>query len=304
VGDVVAAGWVENTSSSQDFAVVKLAGGNGNQLWRREIDGTAGGGDLAFALAVDSDGNVVAAGAIQNTATDNDFAVIKFSGADGVELWRKEINGSVNGSDVARGVALDAVGDVIAVGETQNSCCGASGFDFTVVKLSRLDGSEVWRAVIDGTASDTDSGLAVAIDAGGDVLSAGVLINAGTSRDFTVVKLSGATGAEVWRREIDGSANDSSFGDQPEAITVDVLGDAIAAGRIENAETGVDFFVIKLAASDGGEVWRQEIDGSANDTDSATAVAVDLQANVFAAGEVRTAISTDGEVDPVFWTTE
>jgi len=43
------------------------------------------------------------------------------------------------------------------------------------------------------------------VDAAGDVIAAGELQNTGTGIDFAVVKLSGSTGTEIWRRLINGN---------------------------------------------------------------------------------------------------
>jgi hypothetical protein len=48
------------------------------RLWQQNLDGTANGFNEAYSVAVDKQGNVVAAGLTQNTGTDFDFTVAKF----------------------------------------------------------------------------------------------------------------------------------------------------------------------------------------------------------------------------------
>ena len=50
------------------------------------INGTANGFDQAFAVTVDADGDVVAAGSTQNIGTGTDFTVVKLNGADGSDF--------------------------------------------------------------------------------------------------------------------------------------------------------------------------------------------------------------------------
>src|SRR5262245_56455378 len=146
-GDVFAAGRLNNLSTGFDFVVMKFSKTTGSEIWRREINGTDGGFEYALSLAVDPFGDVIAAGRTHNTATHYDFAVIKFSGATGAELWRKEINGTAGTYEYAAAVTTDASGNVIAVGRTNNA---VSGYDFAVIKFARLDGAELWRKEING----------------------------------------------------------------------------------------------------------------------------------------------------------
>ena len=81
-------------------------------------------------------------------------------GASGLMLgcstgWRMNINGTANGSDYAGAVTLTDKNEVVAAGATQNT---GSGFGFTVVKLSKQQGRELWRRVINGTANPPITG--------------------------------------------------------------------------------------------------------------------------------------------------
>ena len=76
-GDVVAAGFTENTGHSRDFTVAKFDR-DGTLLWQQNLNGTANGVDEALSVAVDNQGNVVAAGFTENTGTSFDFTVAKF----------------------------------------------------------------------------------------------------------------------------------------------------------------------------------------------------------------------------------
>jgi len=255
--NVVAAGVTWRSGSSTDFTVIKFDGVTGAELWRQEINGTTNGGNVANAVMVDPNGDVVAAGFTQNSGTFLDFTVIKFDGASGEELWRQEINGTANERDEAFAVTTDAVGDVVAAGITNRmEVCPYPFFcfdlsDFTVVKFSGADGTELWRRVIKGTATDSfDVARAVTADGEGNVVAAGWITNTGTGRDFTVIKFDGVSGEESWRQEINGTANGP---DSALAVTVDGAGNVVAAGSAFNSGTGYDFTVVKLRGEDGGD---------------------------------------------------
>src|SRR6185503_5399175 len=131
-GNVLAAGYTRNTGTGEDFTVAKFAR-DGTLLWQQTLNGTANGFDFASSVAVDNQGNVLAAGQIVNTRTDGDFTVAKFA-HDGTLLWQQSLNGSANFVDVAFSVAVDNQGNVLAAGKTWNT---GTGVDFTVVKFAR-----------------------------------------------------------------------------------------------------------------------------------------------------------------------
>src|SRR5262249_37720201 len=71
-GNAVVAGTVVNTGTGADFLVAKFRGGDGLPLWRYEFDGSGTGfnqADAARAVAVDSHGDVVAAGYTGSSTT-------------------------------------------------------------------------------------------------------------------------------------------------------------------------------------------------------------------------------------------
>ena len=253
-GDVVAAGFLTNDASGRsDFTIVKLSGATGTEVWRQVL-----GGDhlsaLGFAVvAVDGSGNVFAAGSAPIPGIEGSFTVMKLSGGSGAELWRRDFRGSA-GSGLASALVLDSVGDVIAGGyavNMQDDPINPTGLDFTVIKLTGIAGIEVWEQTLRG-ASQAGGGQArgIAIDPADDVVAAGELEGLEGS-DFAVVKLSGTTGAELWRRIVDGTFNGQFEGDEAVAVRADTSGDVAAAGRTKNEGTGVDFTIVRLVGTDG-----------------------------------------------------
>jgi hypothetical protein len=108
-----------------------------------------------------------------------------------------------------------------------------------------------WQTTITGTLSSFELAQAVAVDGSDDVVAAGWTEHTGSGRDFTVVKLDGAGGAERWRYVLNGTL--SSF-DVALAVVVDGAGDVVAAGLTQNTGSGEDFTVVKLRGSDGEDI--------------------------------------------------
>jgi Big-like domain-containing protein len=296
-GNVVAAGSITNTDTGNDFIVVKFDGASGAELWRYVISGaarTGGYSDVANAVAVDGAGNVVAAGVIWrecssvhfNCGPMSDFLVVKLDGATGAELWRQNIENSIDDSDpsgvedVANALAIDGAGDVVAA--------GALGYVSIVVKLDGANGAERWRRVMTRSGGRNPV-RAVAVDGAGNVVVAGKA-SEGTSTgwDFAVEKFNGDTGASVWQQAIHGTHNDAYSNEEAFAVAIDNLGDVTAGGYTSNVDTGSDLTVVKFDGASGVEVWRQVISGAGDGTDWASAVAVDGTGNVAVAGAITT----------------
>ncbi|MBI1748088.1 MAG: PQQ-binding-like beta-propeller repeat protein [Acidobacteria bacterium] len=303
-GNVIAGGYLYNRGTEEDFTVVKLDGKTGRELWQVEINGTANGRDQVNAVTVDAKGDVIAAGWILNLITSFDFAVVKLDGKTGEEIWHVEINGSANREDGVNALAVDPAGNIVAAGYIRNI---STGYDFAVVKLDGNTGDELWRTEIDGTypLSD-DEAYAVAMDSQGNVIAAGRTRNVGTLYDFAVVKLEGGTGKVLWRKDIDGGER---LSDWAGAVVIDREDNVIAAGVTWHTQTNEDFAVLKLDGNTGEEMWRAELNGSADAVDMARAVAVDRKGNVFAVGFVKNLVTEqdfvvvklDGETGKALW---
>jgi len=90
-GDIVSAGSTNNAQTDEDFTVVKLGSADGHEVWRTVIDGTGHGLDRAFAITTDPAGDIVAVGDTTNAAFGEDILVVKLTGTDGREVWRRVI---------------------------------------------------------------------------------------------------------------------------------------------------------------------------------------------------------------------
>src|SRR5205814_1431528 len=115
--------------------------------------------------------------------------------------------------------------------------------DFAVVKLSADRGEERWRFLLDGSAEDFDDASAVAVDAAGDVVAVGTLTEGLPTQLLnpqvdTVIKISGADGHLLWRRDIDNAVP------YPRSVVLDRAGDVfIPLGTFDGA--GARFAVMK-----------------------------------------------------------
>jgi cysteine-rich repeat protein len=231
------------------IVAAKLDDATGMPAWRTDVAGAAGEADVGRALAVGA-GRVVVAGRFDVSGSDDpNFAVVALDATTGTEMWRRSIDGTLLGGadeDDAFGVAIDAAGDVIAAGRITNT---DTDDDLLVVKLAGATGADLWRTVIDGRNDNADVAQALALDASGNVLVAGTVRNPGTRADLLVLKLANATGAELWRAEVNGSEDGADTGLAVAASGADV----VAAGRVQNGATADGYAVVKRTGANGGD---------------------------------------------------
>jgi hypothetical protein len=150
-----------------DAWVIKFDG-NGRRLWKRQ-PGTSGG-DGAFGVATDTDGNVYVVGESDGALGGPnkgglDAWVIKFDG-DGRQLWSRQLGTSA--ADLARGVAIHKDGNVYVVGQTLGALGGPNngGVNAWVI---RFDGDGHPLGSRQPGTSDLDLANGVATDRDGNV---------------------------------------------------------------------------------------------------------------------------------------
>jgi len=253
-GKIVAAGSSRNSYNLQVFAVV-----------RYNADGTLdstflGGGkvtlaigsaeDVAYGVAVQSDGKIVAAGS-SFKGLGYDFALVRFN-TDGTPDSLFGTGGIVTtaiGSsyDVARAVAIQPDQKIVAVGYASSD---ATGYDFAAVRYNTdgtLDsgfGSGGMATISIG--STYDYGWAAAIQANGKIVEAGGYNHASGNFRFALARydtngmpdsLFGTDGTVITPI---GSSDDTAY-----AVAIQSDGKIVAAGYSKNVFNKKDFAVIR-----------------------------------------------------------
>lgn len=257
--------------------VTKHARGDGTPLWRKRLVDGEETPDYVASLTTDPSGDVVVLGGTSGPGAANDAVVWKLSGADGRVLWRFRFDGPGRGADYAIDAAVDASGDVIVGGVSH-----LIAEDMLAIKIDGRTGVEKWHAVVPGPVAGQDQGLAVAIDAHGDVAVVGDSTTAGSIDRFAAIKLRGTDGKLLWRAFAAGPDDNG----QASSAAFDAAGDLVVVGAIAFAATGFDVAVVKLDGATGVERWHRYVDGSAHDFDFGTQLAVTASGDVVAVGGV------------------
>lgn len=256
----------------------------GNFVWAKQL-GAGASYCIGDSIAVDTAGNVYAAGTFSGTAdfdpgpgafsmTANATGAVTFVAkldAGGGFVWAKQLGGGSRSS-----VQVDSSGNVVTTGQLWamgdfDPGDGTYELGPSGVFISKLDGSGdfVSARQFGGDQSVPNS---VVVDGSGSVYTTGSFVG---TRDFDpgpgiynltaagadvfVLKLDGA-GNFVWAKQIGGADADSAYG-----LTVDGAGNVYAAGVFEGIadfDPGPNTFNLQTQGSDSGFVVKLDTAGN------------------------------------------
>src|SRR5687767_11306535 len=151
-------------------------------------------------VAAAPNGDVAVSGQSFRVGGPLDFYTAKYAAADGALLWDKRFSAPV-GSAYGTAVAMDAGGNVIATGSMFRP-----ERDFYTIKYAAADGAVLWTRQYSSPDNRDDEPVAVATDAGGNVLVTGRLggFYVGSPSRFYTAKYAAADGALLWEKSFSG----------------------------------------------------------------------------------------------------
>ncbi len=309
-GSVVVAGTTSGTmpdasSAGGSDVFVAAYGPDGRRLWVRQFGGA--GIDRATGLAVDAQGDAYVSGYTNNRMPPGDSigagdAVLAKVGGDGTLVWLRQFG--TTGSDYARGVALDATGNVFVAGDTNGTLEGAvygGGDGDAFIAKYDASGDLVWQRQFGSAGDDRLNGIAV--DPSGNVLVTGVTTGAlPTNRsrggkDAFLAKYDN-NGQRVWVRQFGSEAADFAY-----AVAAGANGGSYVAGYTYGSMPGqtssgnIDAFLAHFDAN-GNRVGVEQFGG--DQAALANAVTVAPSGTVLVGGWANYDVtSTSG--DPGSW---
>lgn len=267
-GDVAVGGTFRDLAGKPEFAVVKLDGATGGELWRYVLP-TSDAGDTAYDVKVGFGGDVFACG-----THDGFFVVDRLAGATGAVAYDTPVN-----LGTGRACAIDTFDSAVdAVGEFYHG--GDPGL--YVAQVDAATGLVAWVYAAVGDAPPADDGTAVAPagDGSGDVFAAGTLANVATDQDMFVVRLS-KFGDVRWSSTIDDGMKSQDF---LYSMIVDDAGHPVLAGFFVDAT--VDAALVRVDPSTGTPEWTDTFDGAAHEDDAFIAAARAGTGDLVATGEL------------------
>jgi hypothetical protein len=191
-------------------------------IWKFDKDGNAFPGfpilynyasayylpDYAYGIAVDSTGNIIAAGMRGVSGCDGcldknyDWHVRKYD-PSGTLLWEDTYSGAKNLLDYAYKVAVDSKDDIIVVGFTNIGTDNSTNanYDWLVIKYAKEGvgkvGQRLWTKTYESAPGRVEQALNVTVDSGDNVVVAGYVRDASNNPLGRLALLSGVDGSQL-----------------------------------------------------------------------------------------------------------
>lgn len=285
-GNVFVTGTSDGAGSNSAATTVCYNSG-GVQQFANRFEGAGGSIDAGFAIFVDAvtGDSYITGYTYISAAADFNFITIKYNLA-GAQQWATQFNSPDANYDEARAIAVDASGNVYVTGYSQTLVL--TNYNYSTVKYNSA-GVQQWAVQYEGTGADYDRANAITLDATGNVYVTGKSVGVGsTAEDALTIKYNNA-GVSQWTARYNGPSNGY---DEGKSIAVDATGNVYITGYSFTAGANNDYMTIKYDAA-GTQEWITKYNGTGNNSDQATSVAVDALGNVFVAGMSRGAGSNE-----------
>jgi hypothetical protein len=137
-----------------------------------------------------------------------------------------------------------------------------------------------WVRRYNGPGNGDDYATAMAVDGSGNVHVTGFSAGSGTSDDYATLKYD-PSGTQLWVLRYNGPGNSA---DVASAIAVDGSGNICVTGYSVGIGTSNDYATLKYDPAGTQLFWVQRYNGSGNNIDEASAIAVDGSGNVYVTG--------------------
>ena len=245
-GDRLAIGAFHNDGGGSNAGHVRVYAWNGSS-WSQlgsDIDGEATDDESGNSICLDSDGDRLAIGALNNDGGGNSAGhvrVYEWSGGSWSQLG-SDIDGEYSGDHSGVSISLDSDGDRVAIGAYGNGGTANNAGHVRVYEWSGGSWSQL-GSDIDGEAYYDYSGSGVSLDSDGDRVAIGAYGNDGTANFAGHIRIYIWNGGN-WIQggsDIDGEAAfDKSGGEFGHSVSIASNGERVAIGAFQNDGGGSD----------------------------------------------------------------
>ena len=251
-----------------------------------DIDGEAAGDESGWSVAMNSDGTIVAVGAVYNDATGTNAGhvrVYQLSSNSWSQLGN-DFDGEAAGDMSGISVALSSDGSILAVGAWYNSDGGSYAGQVRVFQWS----SGSWAQLgsdIDGGSGIQTLGRSVALSSDGTVLATGAIYNSNPPNNAGVVRVllfSSYSWTQLGSDIVGEAADDISGG----SVSLNSDGTIVAIGAQYNDGTGSNAGHVRVHQFSSGS-WTQlggDIDGEAASDEFGQTVSLNSDGTILAVG--------------------
>ncbi|HMQ79702.1 MAG TPA: T9SS type A sorting domain-containing protein [Ignavibacteria bacterium] len=290
-GYVYITGDVESSLNVKDIIVMKRDAATGSLVWSKTYNGTGNGNDHVSSLTLDNAGNIYICGMSRNNTTDFDILIVKYNNSGGFQ-W--DFTGGQAGFDRGIDIKIDNSGNVFA--------CGTDVFTNVFSKIVTMkfqpDGTQMMQEYIENGIDSSDAASKIAIDAQGNVYTAGYVETLNQGLNIALIKYNNA-GIQQWVRYYNGTSNGN---DAVRDMKIDPAGNIYMTGYSFSSVSNLDYITIKYNTA-GSLLWAARYIGNYLAGDNvATGIALDDSANVYITGGSRES-STGSDIVTVKYNT-
>lgn len=247
----------------------------GVRKWISKYSGLPNQNEDGRSVAVDTSGNVYAAGNIRGTSGLFDILVVKYD-TSGNQLWEALYNSPFNLDDISNCSALDESGNFYVGGYSNGTGTSA---DYILLKYNS-SGAFQWAKRFNGVSNSDDYLQKLLITANGNIAVGGYSFKSLASFDFVTIMYN-PSGNVLWTREYNGPASSS---DQLSDMCSDENSNIYICGKSSGIGTGLDYAAVKYDAS-GNQQWASRYSGGTGTSEETPfAMTVDASGNVFLTG--------------------
>lgn len=285
MNNIIVVGYIVDALGDPDIWVRKYDPA-GTEIWTMVLDPSMGLDDRGFGVDVDASDNIIVGGDIGVGQTSSDIYVTKLDPA-GTELWSVTVDGPDSQNDIAEDVAVDADGNVWAVGSVR---VDMNDSNIWVGKYSP-DGDELFTDVVAGPATLEDRAMGVDVDADGNAFVGGYVSDVEFARDVWLRKYA-PDGTEAWTVVWD---SPNMGADQGFDVAVAPDGSVGVAGLTPLTAINEDVWLGRFANEDGVLIWQKKFGGPAILNDRGLGLATDSQ-NAFIVCGFKGLTGTDTDI--------
>jgi hypothetical protein len=289
-GTIVAIGATRNEGVNGLFSGhTRVYEWDGSSSWNQlgqDIDGEDVADLSGYSVSINSDGTIVAIGALFNDGNGNDSGHTRVYKWDG-SSWNQrgsDIDGEAADDRSGYSVSINSDGTIVAIGANAND---GNGITSGHTRVYKWDGSS-WNQLgsdIDGEAASDQSGNSVSINSDGTIVAIGAFLNDGNGTSSGHTRVYKYNGSDWVQRgsDIDGEASNDQSG---YSVSINSDGTIVAIGAIENDGNGNNSGHTRVYDWDGSS-WNKlgsDIDGEAAGDQSGYSVSINSDGTIVAIG--------------------
>ncbi|CAG0998020.1 Thermophilic serine proteinase [Flavobacteriales bacterium] len=272
-GNVYVTGSVFTSSNDSNDVVTLKYNASGVLQWDEIYNGSSSLNDGGTSLQLDASGNVYVSAFTQDANNGSDFLLLKYNNSGSLLLNQQfDLN---NVHDVPVSLMVTSTRLAIA-GATQ---VGVTDWDYLYVAYHPVNGSYISHSTSTGGTAGFDKVHDLQTDASGNFYLTGTVFNASTGYDILTVKLDDNLNV-IWSANYNST---STMNDVGNALAVDNAGNVIVTGFSETSTEGTNYVTIQYNSS-STQQWVKTFNGEGNAADTARAIAIDANDNVFITG--------------------